>query len=88
MSIKENNGEIVIKSGKGFRCLNPDNGVIADSTKINIKTSLEVIENNADSVSDNTYTWNIDYNNYETREVNLKLKKDEANKKNDLSFIF
>lgn len=87
MSIKDNEKEIIIKSGNGFRCLNPDNGVIADSAKINIKTSLEVIENNADSVSNNTYTWNIDYDNYKTREVNLKLKKDEVKKKYDFSFI-
>lgn len=79
ISIEENDDEISISSGKDFRCLNPDNGLIADSAKINIKTELEVIENNADSVNGNTYTWNIDRNNYETKTVNLKVKKIKEN---------
>ena len=88
MSIKDNEEEIIIKSSKGFKCLNPDNEVIADSVKINIKTDLEVLENNADSIDDDIYTWNIDYNNNETREINLKLKKEEVKKEYNFSFVY
>lgn len=88
MKITENDGEFIIASGKNFKCLNPDNGVIADSVKINIKTDLEVVENNADSVNGDIYTWNIDYNNNETREINLKLKKQEVKKEYNFLFIY
>ena len=86
INISGNDNEISIFSGDDFRCLSPDNGLIADSAKINIKTKLEVLDNNADSVNGNTYTWNIDRNNYKTKEINLKLKKVNENSF-DFSFI-
>ena len=87
MKITENDGEIIIASGKNFKCLNPDNGVIADSVKINVKTDLKVLDNNADNVTNNIYTWNINYDNYQTKELNLRLKKDEIKKENNFSFV-
>lgn len=86
ISIDEEDDEINISSGQNFRCLNPDNGLVADNAKINIKTKLEVLDNNADSVNGDTYTWNINRSNYKTKMINLKLKK--ANENNfDFSFI-
>lgn len=86
INITEDGDILNISSGKDFRCLSPDNGLIADSAKINIKTKLEVLDNNADSVNGDTYTWNINRNNYETKTINLKLKK--VNENNfDFSFI-
>lgn len=86
ISIDEEADEINISSGQDFKCLNPDNGLVADNAKINIKTKLEVLDNNADSVNGDTYTWNIDRNNYETKTINLKLKRTNI-KKYDFSFI-
>lgn len=85
--ITETDDEIVIKSGKGFKCLNPDNGLIADSVKINIKSELEVLETNADEVNGNTYTWNIDWNNYQNKEINITLKRNTKTSKNNLNYF-
>ena len=73
--ITRTDDKITIRSGKGFRCLNPDNGLITDNVKINITTKLEVLDNNADEVNGNTYTWNINFNNVQNKEVNITLKR-------------
>lgn len=76
VSIINNDDTISISSGKGFNCFIGDDGLKADSVKINIKTELNVLENNADEVNDDVYTWNINYSNYSSKEINLKLGKD------------
>ena len=46
-----------------------------DSLTINIKTDLEVVENNADKVDGNTYTWVINENNYQNHPIQMRIKK-------------
>lgn len=79
VSIINNNEIISISSGKGFNCFIGDDGLKADSVKINIKTDLKVLENNADEVNDNVYTWNINYTNYSSKEIILKLENSDKN---------
>ena len=79
MKITESDDEIKIESGKGFRCLNPDNGLITDHVDIAIVSELEVLENNADEVNGNTYLWTVNENNVQDKEVNLVLKRNTKN---------
>ena len=75
MSITENDDRIVIDSGEDFACFIGDDGLRADSLKINITTKLKVISNNADVVNGNTYTWIINENNYLVKNVSFILEK-------------
>ena len=75
MSITDNENEIIINSGDGFACFIGDDGLRADSMKININTKLKVIENNADSVNGDTYTWIINENNYLGKEIYFKVER-------------
>ena len=59
-----------------------DENLIVDSVKVNITTELEVLENNADEVNGNTYTWNINNNNYLNKEVNIQLKRSNNSQDN------
>lgn len=79
MEITENDDEIVIKSGTGFKCLNPDNGVITDQVDITIVSELDVISNNADEINGNAYLWTVNESNVQDKEVNLVLKKNKKN---------
>lgn len=85
MKITDNDKEIVINSGDGFACFIGDDGLKADSVKINITTKLKVLDNNADSVSGNTYTWNININNYLGKEIYFKLER--VNNSNGLTTL-
>lgn len=67
---------IRISSGNQFMCLNGDDGLSADSVSITIKTDMKVISNNADKVSGNSYTWNIDETNYDNKPINLVIQRD------------
>ena len=75
MRITNDEEEIVINSGDGFACFIGDDGLKADSVKINITTKLKVIENNADSVNGDTYTWIINENNYLGKEIYFKVER-------------
>lgn len=81
-NITSSSSEINVASGKGFNCMVVDENLIVDSVKVNITTELEVLENNADEVNGNTYTWNINNNNYLNKEVNIKLKKSNNSQDN------
>ena len=78
MRITENDDQIIINSGKNFACFIGDDGLRADSLRINITTKLDVSSNNADEVNGNTYTWIINENNYLDKEVNFTLKKNNS----------
>lgn len=66
-----------LSSGQEFVCFNGDDGLEADSVNINITTDMEVISSNADNVSGNTYTWNIDETNYNNKPINMQINKSE-----------
>ena len=54
--------------------------LLYDDVKVNITIPFEVVKNNADSVSKNTYTWNINKSSeYKTIEFSYKenIKKDK-----------
>lgn len=75
MSITERDDQIIINSGDNFACFIGDDGLRADSLKINITSKLKVVSNNADVVNDNIYTWIINENNYLIKNVSLILEK-------------
>lgn len=51
------------------------NNLNFNNLTINIKTNLKVLENNADSVNGNVYTWNINKDNSSVKRVYIKVKK-------------
>ncbi len=57
----------------GVYYLNSGNSL--NNLAINIKTNLKVLENNADSVTDNIYTWVIDEDNVNEKSIYIKIKK-------------
>ncbi len=79
MRITNDEEEIVINSGDGFACFIGDDGLKADSVKINITTKLKVLNNNADNVSGNTYTWVINENNYLAKNIYFRLERPNNN---------
>ena len=61
-----------------FNCFG-DQEEFADSYKINIKTDYNVINNNADKIKGNIYTWNFTKQNYKNKSIVFqytKTKKD------------
>ena len=67
------NNKISISSGKSIQIFN--NSAITN-LNINITTNLKVLENNADRINDNTYTWEYNLNNYRSKSVKLVLAKE------------
>lgn len=74
-SIESNDKRITLYSGSQFMCFEGYDGLKADSVEINITTKLKVLNNNADEVNGNTYTWNIDDSNYENKPIEMTLEK-------------
>lgn len=74
-SVQSDDQQIILSSGQQFMCFNGDDGLQADSVKINISTKLKVLDNNADMVNGDTYTWNIDESNYQNKPIEMTLKK-------------
>lgn len=74
--VKESGNEISLLTSDTFFCLNMlDDGFYLDEVSIAIKTDLNVISNNADKVSGNTYIWNIDNSNYNNKSISLMVRK-------------
>lgn len=74
-SIQSNDKQIILSSGSQFMCFAGDDGLKADNVEINITTKLKVLDNNADEVNDNTYTWRINNSNYENKPIEMTLEK-------------
>ena len=74
-SVMVTDEEIVLYTDGKTSCLYMDDNKLFDSLTINIKTDLPVIENNADEVDGNTYTWIIDENNYQNHPINLRISR-------------
>ena len=75
--LQEENG-IYSLTAYGFNCLN-DHESFADTYKINIRTDYNVINNNADTVKGNVYTWNIDQK--ENKNKNIIFQYSKSNEK-------
>ena len=93
-NVESNDKQIVLSSGSQFTCFEGDDGLSADSVEINITTNLEVLDNNADRVNGNTYTWNINESNYNNKPIEMTLQKSfeiedvvPQNEASNLSFI-
>lgn len=81
-SVSNTDDEINIYTDGKVSCMYMDDVKQFDSLTINIKTDLEVIDNNADKVEDNTYTWVINEDNYKNHPIEIRLKKGTGNKFN------
>ena len=59
---------------------NVPNGLLdeIDDVTISIYTELTVTSNNADSVENNTYTWNLDKNNYLNKKISLYIERPQS----------
>lgn len=73
---------ITINTDDQVACLYKDGQKEIDNITVNIKTRLKVLENNADSVNDDTYTWYINDSNYTNKPISIKLEKGTAYEKN------
>ncbi len=69
-------GMYYIGTSQGFKCLTYDYMQL-DKVSISIKTYHKVYDNNADEVSNNVYTWNIDRNNLKTNNILFIVSKSE-----------
>lgn len=74
LNITNDNDRFIINTSDKFLCLNVDDGIV-DSVTINITTKNKVTSNNADKVSNNTYTWYIDESNYENKPIQMNISK-------------
>ena len=74
-NIQSDDKRIILSSGNRFMCFQGDDGLKADSVQINITTKLKVLNNNADEVNANTYTWRINNSNYENKPIEIILEK-------------
>ena len=79
-NINETNKQIEISTSSEFSCINMDDGLRNDEAQINITTDLKVIKNNADKVNGNTYTWNINEENYKNKPINITMQKKQSMK--------
>lgn len=68
---------IVLQTDERVTCLFEDGYQLVDELKINIRTRLNVVEQNADYHDGNTYTWVINKNNYTNKPIYFKVEKME-----------
>lgn len=72
-TISESNNTMKLQASK-FKCF--DNFKQLQSLRVNINIANEVVYNNADYVSDNTYTWIINSTNYTDKKITIYYKLD------------
>lgn len=65
----DDNNSYYIHAMGNFYCL------YSESLNINIKTNNKVLNNNADSVNGNIYTWNINNDNVENVDIKFEVSK-------------
>lgn len=76
--IKEKD-KIIISTSERFNCFNKYKEL--DDVTINIKSKLDVLSSNADTVDDNTYTWYINKGNANNKNINIVFKPNTENNK-------
>lgn len=85
-----NKDYFMIETGPSFYCIDMEDDLFVDEVRVNITTKLEVLDNNADVINGNVYTWIIDGSNYKNKPISIKIKKDKsvsAKTKNSSIFI-
>lgn len=85
-SLIKTDDNIILYTEGGASCFYKDESKLLDSLNVNIKTDFDVLENNADTVKDNVYTWKFTEDNFSTKDVFIKIKK--SNKFNFIPLIF
>ena len=85
-TILEENDVINFNTSRRFNCMIYDYMKI-DDVKINITTDYKVIDNNADEINGNVYTWNINDNNFENKPINFSYYKKQKRKLTFKEFI-
>lgn len=71
------NNRILIKSNTSQGCTLFDNYPYLDNILVNIITNYKVINNNADEIKDNTYTWFVNKNNFKNKEISIEIDKSD-----------
>ena len=69
------NDTVSISVNDFFNCFMSEYGSVLDNLTINISTNFKVLENNADKVNGNVYTWNVNMDNAVDKKVYIKIKK-------------
>lgn len=72
-NIKKTEDKIIISTKGSFDCANKESKSRVENAQINITTKLKVLENNADKVNGNTYTWNINDDNYTNKPIYMEI---------------
>lgn len=79
-SVTKDQEYITLNTSKGFDCIYKDTDLQIEDLTINIKTNLKVVETNSDKVKKNTYTWHIDKDNYQEKNIYMKISYTEENR--------
>lgn len=72
-TITKTEDTIIINTDGKTTCFYKDDSKYLDKLIINIKTNLKVLEQNADKVKGNTYTWVIDDSNLNNHPIMMKI---------------
>ena len=71
IKVYNNGGYFTISTSKGFNCIKDDYGL--SSLTVNITTKYVVESSNSDSVNGNTQSWIINKNNYEDKNIYIRI---------------
>lgn len=71
-AVENKNGVIYLKTSTKMKIF--EQYSLLDNLTINIKTNQNVLSNNADVVKGNTYTWNINEENYLDKTIYMEIK--------------
>ena len=71
-SFVQEDDNYILSTSEGFKCMSLYY-YFADNINIEIKTNHVVIENNADQFDDNTYIWNINNENANSKKIYIKF---------------
>ncbi len=85
-TLTDDDGIITLSTSKKFKCLIYDYNYV-DNLNINITTEYKVVENNADEVNGNVYTWHINENNSENKPIKFSYNKNKKRKTTLKEFI-
>lgn len=77
-NVDSEDGIYTISTSKDFLCFNDDYPLL-EQVNINITTKYKVLENNADSVNGNTYSWVINKRNADNSKIIIKFKTKSDN---------
>lgn len=85
--VSDSEDSILINTGSQFNCIELEDDGYMDEVSINITTGLRVIKNNADKVSNNTYTWVFNDENYMDKSIEIEMKKNDEETLSIVVFI-